>query len=374
MADGNCTAHFTPGQNDAIVGVIMFGATLSMLGSGFIIASYVCFPRLRTFPYRLIMWLSVADFVSSFSYLLGISKDLDSCTENGRCTFAALLNQFFGVASFVWTAVVAYNCYAVLVQQKGRAVEGYAMKYHAVAWGLPLLLTIIAGSTGSLGDAGKQVAAAPPARSRGPMRAPDPRPPALRGSSPCCVLRCSASAPLRRDRSSSLGPHPSSLSSQLLRPPVCLTTLPLPLRPCCNSWCWIKEDHELARFFCYYAELILIMALVSVVYFKVGQSVQGSAQVSTINFRLRLYLFVFLGIRSFAVLNRTPPPESTHSAAVPSQAEAQELHRPESAQPYTLQAVPANQRRGSAYGPAPTSPTNSSVQQSQRSCQSGTHE
>ena len=58
------------------------------------------------------------------------------------------------MASTVWTAVVAYNCYAVLVQQKGRTVEAYERTYHAAAWGLSLVLTVIAGATGSLGDAG----------------------------------------------------------------------------------------------------------------------------------------------------------------------------------------------------------------------------
>ena len=72
----NCTAHFTEPENDAIVGVVLFGAVLSMLGSGFIVASYLVFPRLRTFPYRLIMWLSVADFFSSFSYLVGTPRQL----------------------------------------------------------------------------------------------------------------------------------------------------------------------------------------------------------------------------------------------------------------------------------------------------------
>ena len=53
-----------------------------------------------------------------------------------------------------------------------------------------------------------------------------------------------------------------------------------------GNWCWMLQEKTLERFFCYYFPLLLMMVYVSVIYVLISRAVQGSAQISTINFRL----------------------------------------------------------------------------------------
>jgi hypothetical protein len=150
----NNTGAFSTGQSKSIKAVVLTGASLSVLGSSFIIFTYWYLPKLRSFPYKLIAYLSLADWFSSFAYILGADNDADECVNTVICGLTAAMSQFFDVATFLWTAVIAFNIYCVLVQGKGPEIRRYEKYYHMVAWGIPMVLLIVVAATGSLGDAG----------------------------------------------------------------------------------------------------------------------------------------------------------------------------------------------------------------------------
>lgn len=146
---------FTDEETVVLQTIIIIGATLSCLGSSFIIFSYFYFVDLRTFPYKLIMFLSVADFFSSLTYIIGFQNEAKTCFESSYlCFFTAGITQFFDVASFFWMAVIVFNIWQILDLRKGPEIYLNEKYYHLVSWGIPALLLIIVTSTDALGDAG----------------------------------------------------------------------------------------------------------------------------------------------------------------------------------------------------------------------------
>ena len=110
---------------------------------------------MRSFPLKLICMLSVADWFASLQYYVGFDNIATKCFEPYfQCSLSATMSQFFEMASFCWTTVIALNIYSVLVARQGENVESHEGYYHAFAWGLPMILLVIVASTGSLGDAG----------------------------------------------------------------------------------------------------------------------------------------------------------------------------------------------------------------------------
>ena len=147
--------EFTAAESAALKGIIIVTSVLSLAGSAFIIFSYYYFVNLRSFPYKLIMFLSVADFFSSLTYIIGAGNDANECYEgNFMCYFSAGMSQFFDVASFLWMAVISFNIYQVLGRRRGHDVVFFEPYYHLFAWGTSGVLLLIITATNSLGDAG----------------------------------------------------------------------------------------------------------------------------------------------------------------------------------------------------------------------------
>ena len=59
-----------PARRQAINVAVVCSSSLSFLGSGFIILSWIAFPHLRTPAFRLIVWLSASDWLHSLCYLV----------------------------------------------------------------------------------------------------------------------------------------------------------------------------------------------------------------------------------------------------------------------------------------------------------------
>ena len=66
---------FTDAENTALRVIPSIGSTFSLLGAIFIIFTYFYIPRLQRIPYRLIMYMSIADGMSAFSYLFGVAAN-----------------------------------------------------------------------------------------------------------------------------------------------------------------------------------------------------------------------------------------------------------------------------------------------------------
>jgi len=117
---------------------------LSLFGSAAIIINYIFFANKTQPLYKLIFFLSLADFggslaicISQVSLFLhhynGLSYGIELCK-----VFRAFINFFF-VASFFWTSAIALHTW-VSCKQKAQIPLYW---FHIFSWGIPLILTAL---------------------------------------------------------------------------------------------------------------------------------------------------------------------------------------------------------------------------------------
>eukprot|EP00750_Incisomonas_marina_P012331 INCI16729.2.p2 GENE.INCI16729.2~~INCI16729.2.p2 ORF type:complete len:281 (-),score=21.97 INCI16729.2:21-863(-) len=147
-----CSAkQFTPDQTFALDTTTMVCGALSCFGAAFIIITFSVFKELHVPSLKLVMYLSVTDFLTSITYILSSvpNHDPDTCERYPMCFVQAGLTEFAEMASFFWVGCIAFNIYAIAVlRMNERRVNLQHMYYHIFSWGVPVILTII----GYVGD------------------------------------------------------------------------------------------------------------------------------------------------------------------------------------------------------------------------------
>ena len=147
-------------ENDVRVAALI-SSIFSIAGSLFIVFSWVIFPRLRTFPFRLVLYLSIADVGASVAFFFAVIEKGINISEAGyckkettTCVLSGFFMQFFEVAGFFWILNISINLYLILVRKVGNAVFKYEKLYHLLAWGVSLVLACIPLFYDAYGDAG----------------------------------------------------------------------------------------------------------------------------------------------------------------------------------------------------------------------------
>ena len=112
-------------------------STFSVLGATLIITSYLLFPNLRKFSYKLVLWLSVSDMFNQ-----GCSYFGNPNNDQVPCTMQALGIQFFSVASFLWSGAIAYVLRSTVIDKRSD-IEGTYGKMHGIVWSLATLAAIV---------------------------------------------------------------------------------------------------------------------------------------------------------------------------------------------------------------------------------------
>jgi hypothetical protein len=133
-------------DKEAIVAINIVASSLSFLGSLFVILVYCGFSEVRSYSFRLVLYMSICDLFFSFANLLG---PMDS--SDGMCIAQAVLISYFGLASILWSAILALSLYLFVVKQN-MTVPDFELKFALFAFGFPILMTFLPFSTGSYGD------------------------------------------------------------------------------------------------------------------------------------------------------------------------------------------------------------------------------
>ncbi len=134
--------------------VIRISCILSMIGSALVVFTWA-FPREnRHKPGRiLLMWLSVADFLSSFFYII---QTFDSVVNNeSLCEALSLLDIYFPVASFLWTDFISYYLYLIVHYRSVHFTIPWNrlfMVFHAITWLGSLLIILLVWLTNHAGN------------------------------------------------------------------------------------------------------------------------------------------------------------------------------------------------------------------------------
>ncbi|XP_034445647.1 G-protein coupled receptor 157 [Hippoglossus hippoglossus] len=144
MASGNETVVYFSEQV-----VVLCSCALSFLGSSLIILTYVLWADLRTTPRRLLVFLSVADWLSAVSYAFGVWSVFRS--DSPECVVQGAVSTFANTSSFFWTVAIAVYLYVFIVRSSQRVADSLVLIFHLVSWGVPLIITVAAVSLNKIG-------------------------------------------------------------------------------------------------------------------------------------------------------------------------------------------------------------------------------
>lgn len=118
----------------------LFFNSLSLLGSLFIIFSYLKFARLRKFAFKLICYLSISDLMFSIAGFL-IFNDADEVSSH-FCAFQGFALYYSSISTVFWTACIAYSLQSIVLRNN-REIEKSERKLLFVGFVLPILLAMI---------------------------------------------------------------------------------------------------------------------------------------------------------------------------------------------------------------------------------------
>ena len=125
MANGNQTVVYLSEQI-----IVLFSCTLSFLGSSLIIITYIIWSDLRTTPRKLLVFLSVSDWLSAVSYAFGVWSVFR--TDSLDCIVQGAISTFANTSSFFWTVAIAVYLYVFIVRSSQRVADSLVLFFHLV--------------------------------------------------------------------------------------------------------------------------------------------------------------------------------------------------------------------------------------------------
>lgn len=125
MASGNETVVYLSEQV-----VVLCSCALSFVGTSLIIFTYFAWPDLRTTPRMLLLFLSVADWLSAVSYGYGVWRVFRS--DSLDCVIQGAVSTFANSSSFFWTMAIAVYLYVYIVRSTQRVADSMVSFFHLV--------------------------------------------------------------------------------------------------------------------------------------------------------------------------------------------------------------------------------------------------
>lgn len=135
----------SPAYMDAVRVVMLAALSLSCLGCFFVCFVYFYFQDIRSFAYRLVVYMSLMDIGHAIGFFLPESPD-------SLCKTQAMITSYFSLASVLWTAALAFTLYYAVVRRKD--VASLELKLVFFANGVPLLALIPPLAQGTYGPSG----------------------------------------------------------------------------------------------------------------------------------------------------------------------------------------------------------------------------
>uniref|UniRef100_A0A3Q4H233 G protein-coupled receptor 157 n=1 Tax=Neolamprologus brichardi TaxID=32507 RepID=A0A3Q4H233_NEOBR len=111
--------------------IVLFSCALSFLGSSLIILTYIIWSDLRTTPRKLLVYLSVSDWLSAVSYAFGVWSVFR--TNSAECVAQGAISTFANTSSFFWTVAIAVYLYVFIVRTNQRVADSLVLVFHLVS-------------------------------------------------------------------------------------------------------------------------------------------------------------------------------------------------------------------------------------------------
>ena len=160
----NCTSpdlvSIENGPVPSYVAIVSSG--FSCLGSILIVVTFFALKEMRSGAQKIITFLALADFVSAAGYIVGSINFLIHYNKTGSkdcqvfediCVAQATFTSWSMLTSFLWTTILAFYLYLIIVYEHVAVAARLMPLYHIVAWGFPLFIVIPLVTTSHLGYA-----------------------------------------------------------------------------------------------------------------------------------------------------------------------------------------------------------------------------
>lgn len=143
--------------------------SVSICGAITIFVTYCTVPQAKNQTRRLLLYLTIADLLTSSGNLLGAirysvrhrhhplltdEEILEHCRHPGNiCTVQSLITTFSSLASFSWTIIIGLHILLTLVYQSEWCMTTLSkVLAHCVSWGLPFIITMVGAFKNVFGE------------------------------------------------------------------------------------------------------------------------------------------------------------------------------------------------------------------------------
>lgn len=133
------------GDDEGIDYIILTSCALSLIGSVILMLTCLAKQNRKKHARILLFWLSLSDMMTAIAYIFSITF-----SSTLFCDVTALVSIFFPVASFMWTDIVAFYLYTIVIHNQFRSSKKWNQTmfyYHCFAWGIPLIIVLTVALT-----------------------------------------------------------------------------------------------------------------------------------------------------------------------------------------------------------------------------------
>lgn len=137
---------------DEIMGLVYFYLTiiasfLSIVGCCLLVLTFILFRELRSTGRKLLVCLSVADFLTAVGNFIGIMwyterRTMDSVGSKVLCQFHASLTIFSSISSFLWTSAIAIHLFVCISLRNSQLADKLFRPFLTVCWTLPGIVLV----------------------------------------------------------------------------------------------------------------------------------------------------------------------------------------------------------------------------------------
>ncbi|CAH3121119.1 unnamed protein product [Pocillopora meandrina] len=122
--------------------LVVLTSALSLLGAIVIIVTYYAWKDMQSTSRKILVYISGADCVVVSSFMFGAF--LPPNTNSPACTAQSLLYTTANLCSIFWTTFMAVFLYISIARKKPKLAEIMFFMFHAIGWGVPVLIACIA--------------------------------------------------------------------------------------------------------------------------------------------------------------------------------------------------------------------------------------
>ena len=157
-------AHMGPYQKYAMgplnKTLVSITTILSMLGSLCIILSYIAWKDIRTTSRKVLVWLSISDFLIALGNISGtFFQSTIPLLKDYKCIAQSFVISTASISSFLWSVTLALCLYMTIIKNQQVLFESFLPYFHLFNWSVGLTINAVAVSENRLGNTADEITA-----------------------------------------------------------------------------------------------------------------------------------------------------------------------------------------------------------------------